>query len=235
MTQSIEQLIASADSLLSEDDDDDRFIKPEEDFSRASDRLLSIQIGLGKIIPEMHALITSTSPLHEERQNLVILFNELNYAHTDLGNFTSMASERPDDPQWEAIAETYTRMLSDISLALSPYKTQLAYTPIGPYQLSDSVDKHQGDPMRQLALVHGYSHVGSEPLSPVRTHPGIPFSRETHIYRKGPHVLKIDSSQFWSHQQKGKTYNGPSTNGTTYDSLVKHLGKFHDRLGTESV
>lgn len=89
---------------------------------------------LGTLLPQLHAIVTSSN-LGEERGTLTQLFQELQFAHTDLGNILSIASQIPKE-NLGAVLSHYSSVYEAVMAAVDPYADRISRVPVGqPYKL----------------------------------------------------------------------------------------------------
>lgn len=99
----------------------------------SSDPALSLQelhIRIGKILPELHALVTST--VGPEKAALSMLFHEVNTAHNDLQNILSCSSQ--ESANMSGAHDHFSNVYSQLMGALSPYTTSNPAVSRAPYQ-----------------------------------------------------------------------------------------------------
>jgi hypothetical protein len=106
------------------------------DYPQSALELQEMHRKLGVVLPQLHAIVTS-SAIGEERHILTQLFQELQFAHTDLANVLSIASQVPAENLQTVLAH-YARVYEDVMSALDPYSDVgrvHRVTQMGPYKL----------------------------------------------------------------------------------------------------
>lgn len=102
----------------------------------ANDPAMQVQglhVDIGRVIPELHALVTSC--VGPEKQALLMLFNEVHTAHQELGNILAWSNQATEDEFNEA-ASHFSRIHSEMMLALSPYSKGNPAVASPPYRVS---------------------------------------------------------------------------------------------------
>lgn len=94
--------------------------------------LQELHSSIGYILPELHALVTST--VGPEKHALLMLFNEVNTSHHELSQILSNHNQAPSSDMGEAVAHFKT-VQAQMYQALSPYTIGNYAVSRPPYQL----------------------------------------------------------------------------------------------------
>lgn len=94
--------------------------------------LQELHSSIGYILPELHALVTST--VGPEKHALLMLFNEVNTSHHELSQILANHNQTPSSDMGEAVAHFKT-VQAQMFQALSPYTVGNSAVSRPPYQL----------------------------------------------------------------------------------------------------